>query len=506
MALTACDFWVNSSNEQSSTSGSSNTSSNSGSSGSNTSIDDNKPVIESTPEYERFWNPSTELHFSITMSQDAANFMNEHQSSHDDSTYHSYYVPCTFTYSVNGAATTINEVGIRIKGNLSRQQILDNGNFSTNSLGHYKLSFKETFDGDEYTNINELKKFKKTWTSEAQRTERKNRTLFDMEKIDIKWNRNKDLSKVRQSYILKTFRDNGVLTGHGTLANTMIGIEGKNSINVTYEVMECIDSVFIKRHFSKLLADGDLYKCAYTNKGPANFSKNYKVGDQIGLEDDAKGYHPTYDLKTNKKKNTTHKNLLNLITAINDTSSSADTYKAKISKYIDMDSFIKYESIAYLMGNFDDMRNNANNYYLYFTSTTNIAYFIPYDFDRGLGVGCEGRQDFMTSFSPESTKMQCNGSWQTINLYWRTICSTTSSDSGHANVERIEEYRAQYQSNIENLINNKIISYETFSSYVNSFPSSYRGSPDDNNDNNCSFKTYLEKKVNAIKDYYTITL
>ena len=162
----------------------------------------------------------------------------------------------------------------------------------------------------------------------------------------------------------------------------------------------------------------------------------------------------------------------------------------------DINGFMKYEAIAYLCGNFDDMRNNANNYYLYFASETGLAYFIPYDFDRCFGAGAEGRQDYMTDFSPESTKMQCNGDWQSINLYWRTVCKNTS----HTSIEQVEAYRALYQKNIEDLLNNKIISNESFSSYVNGFDESYDCNPNGAGNENISFSGYLSKKIKAIKD------
>ena len=146
------------------------------------------------------------------------------------------------------------------------------------------------------------------------------------------------------------------------------------------------------------------------------------------------------------------------------------------------------------------MRNNANNYYLYFESATNIAHIIPYDFDRCFGMGSEGRQNYMTSFSPESTKMQCNGDWESINLYWRTICISTNSESGHNNVERIEEYRALYQKNIEDLLNNNKVSASTFTSFVNSFPSAYRGNPSGTGNGNTSFSNYLSLKIAAINE------
>ena len=462
-------------------------------------IEDTTPALPSTDIYNAFWNHSTYLEMSITMSEQSAQFINNYQSNHDDSTYHDYYVPCTFVLKMNDTTETFEEVGIRAKGNLSRRECLQDGHFSLNSLIHYKLNFKETFDDEEYDTIEALKPFKHDWSSdESGRKKRKKRRLFDMEKLDLKWNRNNDETLSRQSFALQTFKDNNVLAGNSTLAKTSFAINGDTPIATVYEVLECIDEVFIQRHFNAAKSTGDLYKCTYSATGPANFYSGYTVNDQIGVEKNKNNYHPSYDLKTNKKTSN-HANLLNLIQVINDKNSSASIYKEKISKVLNMDEFMMYESIAYLCGNFDDMRNNANNYYLYFESATNIAHIIPYDFDRCFGMGAEGRQNYMTSFSPESTKMQCNGDWQSINLYWRTICTSSNSESGHSNIERIEEYRALYQSNIENLLKNKV-TVSSFSDFVNSFPNKYKGSANGTGNGNTSFANYLNLKKQAIKD------
>ena len=457
------------------------------------------PVIKDSKEYKEFWDNKSEIKLKIVLAEEAADFINNYQYNHDDSTYFDYYVPCDVEIVVNGVKRTFEEVGIRQKGNMSRRHLLTDGKLSLDSLVHFKLNFKETFDDEEYDTIPELKKFKSTWDDDADRKARKARRLFDMEKIDIKWNRNDDQSKSKQAYAYKTFRDNDVMAPHSTLGETTLQIDAGTPITTTYEIIEVIDEVFIQRNFEKELASGDLYKCTYTNKGPANFSKSYKVGDQIGVEDNAKGYHPAYDLKTNKKKNTEHLGLLNLIKVMNDKTSDAETYKKNIEKVLDIKSFIKYESIAYLCGNFDDLRNNANNYYLYIASTTNMAYIIPYDFDRCFGMGAEGRKNYMTDFSPESTKMQANEDWQKSTIYWRTICSSTDSKSGFSSTKRVEEYRALYQKNIEDLLNNKIVSYDSFKTYANEYPSSYRGNPDGSGKDNTSFNNYLSLKIAAIK-------
>ena len=295
LTLTGCALlnFGSSTNDESSVhsseEGQSSSNQSSGSSGSSsTSLPDGIPpidfdqnvVLESTPEYEEFWDSHSSLYFNITMSQEAADFINNYQYNHDDTTYFDYYVPCTFSYTINGVTTVMEEVGIRQKGNMSRTHMLEDDNLSLDKLCHYKLNFKQTFDDTEYDTIPALQPFKKEWEDSSARKKRKNRRLFGMEKIDIKWNRNDDETKSKQAYAYKTFRENGVLAAHETLAKTTLQIEGKTPITTTYEVIEVIDDVFIQRHFDAARADGDLYKCTYTILGAANFSSSYKVGQQ----------------------------------------------------------------------------------------------------------------------------------------------------------------------------------------------------------------------------------
>ena len=113
-------------------------------------INSEDPVIPPDDDYLKFWNPNTKLEFDIQMSKEAAEFIDQHQSNHDDSTYFDYYVPCTLTLKISDKSETIEEVGIRQKGNMSRTNMLKDGNFSLEEdfMAHYKLSFKETFDED----------------------------------------------------------------------------------------------------------------------------------------------------------------------------------------------------------------------------------------------------------------------------------------------------------------------------------------------------------------------
>ena len=146
-----------------------------------------------------------------------------------------------------------------------------------------------------------------------------------------------------------------------------------------YTVEEPVDKVFIERHVSEEDAGGDLYKLGWTNEG-ATFTNT----GSIGVEDEDKGQFYIYDLKTNKKKST-HKDLINLINTLN----SGPVTKESFASVVDVDNFLRFAAVSYFMGNPDDLRNNYNNCYVYFLKSSGKAVFIPYDFDRCLGVNRE---------------------------------------------------------------------------------------------------------------------
>lgn len=451
---------------------------------------DATPKLIASDEYKSLFTVSNKITFRIDLPLASARFINQYQTDHDNCIYHDYYVPCSLTYKIgNEEEKTIEEVGIRAKGNMSRRSFLDNDDVMYRSA-HFKLKFDETFDDDEYDTIDILRPFKKTWEDNDARKAREKRRFAQLKALDIKWNRNDDETKVKQDFGLKLFRDNGVMAQYTNLADTTISINGHDYHDL-YEIFEPIDGVFVNHRFTSDEADGDLYKCTYTDKGPAIF----KSSCVVGVEDNSKYYHPTYDLKTNKKTNTTHTALKNLFSVMNSNLNNDTKYQEELEKVFAIKDFMTYEAIAFLLGNFDDIRNNGNNYYIYFSNKTNMSYVIPYDFDRLLGTGCEGRKNYMTDFSADSTKMQCSGNWQTINVYWKTVCRTTD---GYPS--RIERYYNMYTSKIAELINNETFSASAFTNFVNQFPTEYNCNPDGAGNDNTTFANYLSLKLNAIKN------
>ncbi len=478
---------------------------NNSSTGEDDNLTDNSGVaLSNSQEYLTFWNPSSTLSFSISMSKDVAYKISTLQNN-STSIYADYYFPCSVTFTVNGIENVYEEVGIRMKGNTSRREFVDsNGNFTDKC--HFKLKFNETFDGSEYLEVSELQDYYHEWTDTNARKTRKSRNVFDMQKLNIKWNKNYDATLVKEAYAYKVFRDNGVIAPRMTISPTSIStLDGNNvvdTINGTYDIIEEVDDILISRYFSKEKASGDLYKLSWS----ANLSSNDSVGSEIGVENFKTNFHPKYDLKTNKKKSN-HEDLLNFIKVVNSSTSDRSTYKTQLEKVLNVKNFLNLEALAYLIGNPDDYRNNMNNTYIYFDSVNHKCHFIPYDFDRCFGIGVDWNPDgeWLKQVSPFSSKQKGNNnSNQSNKLYLKTVIGSLSKDNGTV----ITEYLTEYANNIKDIIQNNKISVESFTSYVNSFPQSYRGDPNgtdlnktDDVKTNISFKDYFEAKVTTTKSY-----
>lgn len=260
----------------------------------------------------------------------------------------------------------IGEVGVRMKGNTSRTSFYSDEDGMYN-LVHFKLSFGETFDEEEYYGEDA-----NVFASEEERDARKDRTFATLEKMDIRWNRNDDATYIREIYCYDIYRELGLLAPHTNLASVDIG----NDHAGLFVINEPIDKIFLEKNLPASAQGGDLYKLGWTNEG-ATFTSFTSVGK----EDEDKGKFYIYDIKTNKKT-TDHSSLRNLIEVLN----SSSITKESFAEVVDVDSFLKFVAASYMIGNPDDLRNNYNNCYIYFMADTGLAYLIPYDLDRGLGV------------------------------------------------------------------------------------------------------------------------
>lgn len=345
-------------------------------------------------------------------------------------------VTITITTSTTKNSYYIEQVGVRMKGNTSRTDFYNTSEGIYNLI-HYKLNFQSTFDDEAYYGSDAVK-----WTNDTARKARKDRTFATLEKIDMKWNRNYDSTYIREYYTYEMFRDIGVLAPHTNLAS----VDLTNVHLGVYTIYEPIDKLFIEKYVDKADQGGDLYKCGWTFS-PADFTKNVS----IGVEDEDAGKFYNYDLKTNKKKST-HTQMKNLINILN----SSSVTKAKYESVIDVDNFMKFAAVSYFSGNPDDMRNNYNNYYVYFLASSGKAIFIPYDLDRCMGVTCgmNNNGNGMTNVSPFSGWAQGLGDDQKNPVYKYSVI-------------RNSYFVNQFSSELLNVGNSKWLQDSNFNKYYN---------------------------------------
>jgi spore coat protein CotH len=224
----------------------------------------------------------------------------------------------------------------------------------------------------------------------------------------MRWIRNDDPTYIRENYSYELYREFGVLAPHTNLSSVHIG----NDHAGVWVIYEPIDKIFLEKNLPAEALGGDLYKLGWTNEG-ATFTdfRSY------GVEDEDKSQFYVYDLKTNKKTST-HKSLQTLINTLK----SSSVTKEKFASLVDMESFIYYCAVSYMIGNPDDLRNNYNNTYIYFRADTGKMLVIPYDMDRGLGVNTWNPTGHgMTEEDPYSKKALGNGD-QKNPLFLKTVC------------------------------------------------------------------------------------
>lgn len=337
---------------------------------------------------------------------------------------------------------TINEVGVRMKGNTSRTDFYDSQQGIYNLI-HLKISFQETFDNEQYYGDQV-----KTW-NEADRSARKNRTFATLEKIDLRWNRCDDSTFIREYFAYQTYREYGVLAPNTNLAS----FDWAGNHMGIYTINEPIDEIFLAKHLPISALGGDLYKCGWAGNSNASFRET----SSIGIEDDGAGKFYAYDLKTNKKTSD-HSALKNLIHTLNRTSCSKDD----IAALVDMDDFLSFSAVSYLLGNPDDLRSNYNNCYVYFRADNGKALFIPYDYDRCLGVTVHWNPtgNAVTADSPFSAELNSGNGAQKNPLILYTI-----AEGGY--------FLQEYADRLTAIVNSNWFRYDTFSHLYNIAKTNY---------------------------------
>ncbi|MBP7829188.1 MAG: lamin tail domain-containing protein [Kiritimatiellae bacterium] len=138
---------------------------------------------------------------------------------------------------------------------------------------------------------------------------------------------------------------------------------------------EAVDDVFVKSRFGS--SAGNLYKCNY-RQWPANLSYRGPTGSSYI------GDGTTYELKHDGGGDSSYDDLAEFIALIDQTPSN--DFPNAIMQAFDVDGFLKRMAIDVLCGNWDNYWANANNYHLFHDPLSGRWQFLPYDFDNSFGI------------------------------------------------------------------------------------------------------------------------
>lgn len=452
-----------------------------------------------TKQYDEFWHPQTKLNVEIFGDPEIFALMNEHgyYNPSRDGNNNDLYWPVTVRLTVNGRKYVYYEVGMRRKGNTSRDHhFWDYTQKQFVTSFSFKLKFDERWHKDIYAPFG----MQKDWAKgDAAYDARNNRTIMHdddfkngMSKIDFKYNKTNDQSMTNQPFIFSFMQKHNVISANSTLTHLAMNDQSFGIITIN----EATDKDLIRRYFAKGADDGDLYKVGWgpvshygeNRKGSLRLEDVYfKNGNSGALKDDAiigvqnkfTGYNPAYDAKELHSSTVNHANLVNLMRVLKDNENkTVAEITSALEAVVDIDRFLTYAAAAYLTGNPDDLRNNGNNYYIYFDPRdNNRAHFIPYDYDWAMGLGWddENIKDGAMGHVPLThSKMQGNGRvWQEVRLYWYTIINKNDYSSAPSNITRNENYFNTYQNNVFTLYDDSYYSSDTFLALFNLYKDNY---------------------------------
>ncbi len=250
-----------------------------------------------------------------------------------------YYYHARFVFDDGVVRDTVENTGIRLRGNTS--------------LGAKKKSFKISYNeyeaGREYQGVR---------------------------KLNLLGSHN-DPTMIRQKLFYDVWEKAGMPVRRGSFVELYIN----GAYRGLYLNMEEVDKQWLTRAFGE--NEGNLYKCTY----PAdmaylgNYSSIYK---NILNNPETRAY----DLVTNEAADdyTRFVELLRLLYQPVD-----ENFASRIDTILNVQSVLKSFAIDIATGNWDDYFYNKNNYYLYDNPTSGRFEFVTFDTDNTFGVDWLGK-------------------------------------------------------------------------------------------------------------------
>lgn len=284
------------------------------------------------------------------------------------------YFYTDITYKKGEDLYTINDAGVRLRGNTSRRR-----------PEAYRGDGKHKTDNADWQHCHfgvNLRKFVKDSDHEIKK----------IRKFNLKWFKD-DACYVRELFCYDLFRRAGIWTAaHDVYCRLWIHVEGdsKPAYYGVYEMIEPYDNKYLeKREHLFGTSDGHLWKCSYDSHGPADLSN-----PDANMAEDNDRDDFTYELKEygdNSNFETAKAQLQDFIKKLNGKAhgTPGDSFYKWIKEVCDVDLLMRTYAVNVAVGMWDDLWNNGNNYYLYFTTSDKYDYkvfLIPYDYDNTLGT------------------------------------------------------------------------------------------------------------------------
>ena len=328
------------------------------------------PVTTATFGHEGLsymWDESVIPEITISVSLDEWNRL---LGLYDQNSQTKEYIYCDITYKKGSETHTVEDAGIRLRGNTSRRRPEGNGGEShkTNNPDWHHCHF----------GVN-LRKFEKDSDHE----------IMGIRKFNLKWFKD-DACYVRELFCYDLFRRAGIWTAaFDVYCRLWVHVEGDSSPAYygVYEMIEPYDNKYIdKREEFFGSADGNLWKCSWA-QGPADLSDENAVMAEDNDRDDF-----TYELKESEAGFESAKaQLQDFIKKIKGKAhgTPGDSFYTWIKQVCDVELLMRTYAVNVAVGMWDDLWNNGNNYYLYFNSSDLYDYkvfLIPYDYDNTLGT------------------------------------------------------------------------------------------------------------------------
>ncbi len=351
---------------------------------------------------------------------------------------------------------TIDSVGLRIRGNTSRES----------EKKSFKLDFEHFVDGREF---------------------------YSVDKMNLNGEHN-DPSIIRSKLAWDFMQQAGMKASRAAHCAVYI-----NDVYYgLYVSVEHIDGEFVEKRFAD--DSGNLWKCLW----PADLQ--YR-GESPGQYDFWYDDRRVYDLKTNEDQND-YTALARLIKILEHTSKSA--LPDSLERMLNVSSALKMFAWNVLTGMWDDYWSNQNNYYIYHQPTEDKIYFIPYDYDNTFSIdwfGIEWSEAHIYNWPRVSSNPWSQNKYRPLldrlmeipeyrNLYTRYI--TFYADSVFA-MEHWDNRLSQLQAMIAPFAESDTFRTRDYGYTMDDFYNSYTAGHYNRDHVKNGIREYVNKRVAAVK-------